>query len=368
MLETARALRDHGVRVRVISMHEPGSRAYEMIDDIEVIRPRYVWPERLEVLRDEGGGLPAVWRNNHLARAAFPLLMVAQTLATMRYARDYHIIHAHWTLPAMAVWAGRAYHRRPFVVTVHGSDIFQAPRIPLVGPLTRMALSRARRVIAVSRSLAEATLALGLPAHRVEVLPDGIDIDRFQPGSKQREPLILFVGSLIERKGVRYLLQALPALIQKLPEYHLAVVGDGPQRSELVQLAQSLNLATHATFAGAQSQAQIGQWMRRARLFVLPSLEEALGIVLLEALASGTPCVATQVGGIPEVVSPEVGRLVPVADPGALAEAMVAVLSDRAAWGAMSRRARAHVMENCYTWKKVASRLIEIYQAALKTL
>ncbi len=363
MLETARALRDLGVQVRVLTPHAPGSRVREEVEGIEVIRARYLWPERWEILLEEGGGLPAIWRRSRRARLAFLPFFGALTVAVMRHARDCDVIHAHWTLSAMAAWLAQGVHRRPIVLTVHGSDVFQAPRLPLVGGLTRATLRRCRRVIAVSAALAEATVALGLPPERMEVLPDGIDVDRFTPGPAAREPLLLFVGSLIERKGAQHLLDALPDIAARFPEVRLAIVGDGPQRSALEQQARALGLADRVEFVGFQSQAQIAVWMRRARLFVLPSLEEALGIVLLEALASGTPCVASRVGGIPEVVTPEVGRVVPPADPASLSQAIVSVLADPQAWAAMHQRARPHVLANCYTWRKVALRLQAIYAA-----
>lgn len=368
MLETARALRDLGVRVRVIAVHAPGARARETMDGIEVIRARYLWPERLEVLQAEGGGLPAIWKRQPLARLAFPPFFAAFTAATARYARGFDVIHAHWTLSGAAAWLSRPYHHLPFVLTVHGSDVFQAPRLPLVGWLTRQTLQHSRHVIAVSRSLAEATAALGLPRERVEVIPDGIDLERFQPGPPEREPVILFVGSLIERKGVHHLLRALPSVFERFPESRAVIAGDGPQRAALEAAARALGIADRVAFVGAQSQAQIGAWMRRARLFVLPSLEEALGIVLLEALASGTPCVGSNVGGIPEIVAPDVGRVVPPEDPAALAGAINDLLGDADTWQAMSQRARTHIVENCYTWKKVAMRLVAIYQAIRETV
>jgi len=322
-------------------------------------------PERLEILQEDGGGLPSAWRKHLWARYQFLLVAFAQALATVIYARGCDVIHAHWNLPAMSVWASQFFHRRPYVVTVHGSDIFESIRIPLVRQATHLALSQARQVIAVSQSLADATIALGIPPERVRVIHDGIDIERFHPASPEREPIILFVGSLIARKGVSYLIQAMLQVREKLPGYQLVIVGDGPHRAELESLVHRLGLTKHVIFTGAQSPDQVSQWMRRARLFVLPALEEALGIVLLEALASGTPCVASRVGGIPELLSPEVGLLVPPAESEALGTAILSILSDAEKWHEMSQRARKRVEEQCLTWRQMAARLIEIYELAL---
>jgi glycosyltransferase involved in cell wall biosynthesis len=326
---------------------------------------RYLWPERLEIIQREGGGLPAIWRKSRLARLAFGPLFIAFISAIMRAAPSFDLIHAHWTLPGMAAWLGQFYHRRPFVLTVHGSDIYIAPQIPLIGALTRSMLPRSRRVIANSQALAQAARALGAPAHRLEVIPIGIDSELYHPGPDPREPLLLFVGYLIERKGLRYLVEALPQVIRVFPQYRLAVIGEGPVRAEMEALVQSLGLAAHVTFVGHQTQRQVSQWMRRARLFILPSLEEAFGVVLLEALASGTPCIATRVGGIPEVIVPGVGHLVPPGDTAALAQAMTSMLADQDAWQQLSWNARAHVLNNCYSWEQVAGHLVDVYLTVL---
>lgn len=362
--EAARAVRAAGASVRVIAMHSPGARTREMLEGVEVIRPRYLAPERLEVLQSAMGGLPIVWKQKPWARLVLGPFLAVHTLAVMRHARDCDVIHANWTLSAAAAWAGRAFHQRPILATVQGSDIFQAPRLPFVRPVTRAALRGCVRVLALSRALAEATAGLGVPAERIEVLPNGVDVGQFRPSpAEAREPLIVFTGSLIERKGLRYLLQAMPLIRQKLPDQRLAVIGEGPQQAELQTLAGQLGLAEAVDFLGAQPPEAVGRWLARARLFVLPSVEEGLGVVLLEALASGTPCLGSRVGGIPDVVTADVGALVPPADPAALAEAAVGLLSDPAGWQALSRAARRRA-ETVYSWRRVAGRLLTLYQWA----
>lgn len=363
ILEAAQAIQSQGLQVRVVAMHSPGAKTHEVVGLLEVFRPRYLWPERLEVLQKEGGGLPIVWRKSRLARLALLPFMLAHTLAIMRYAHDCDVIHANWTLSAAAAGIGHFYHRRPIVTTVHGSDIFQATRLRFISSLTRRVLDRSSQVIAVSNSLADAVAALGLPARQIEVIPDGVDIERFCPPAGERERLIVFVGSLIERKGLRYLIQAMPRILERQPDFHLAIIGEGPLESELVNLAHTLQLSEKVRFVGRQSPEQVSQWMQRAKLFVLPSVEEGLGVVLLEALASGTPCVASRVGGIPTVVSSDVGILVPPADPIALATSILSFLDDHELWNAASRNARARAVED-YSWAKIAARLIAVYRSS----
>lgn len=363
--EAVRAVAQQGVQMSVIATHSPGAATHERIEGVEIWRPRYWWPERMEVLRKEAAGLPVIWRKYPLARLQIVPFAAIYTLATARMVRSADLIHAHWTIPAANALLARALYRRPLLVTVHGSDIDLVTANPAGAWLTRRVLRRCDRVMAVSRHLAGATAALGVPAGRINVIPDGVDSGLFAPAAPEgRAPLLVFAGSLVPRKGVTYLLQAMPPILRAFPDYRLVIVGDGSQRAELERQAQNLALGQGVTFTGALSQSDVRQWMQRARLLVLPSIEEGLGVVLLEALACGTPVVASRVGGIPDIVTPAVGRLVAPGDPGQLAEAVCALLGDPPAWAEMSGRARERVVAE-YDWERIAGRHIALYRSML---
>jgi glycosyltransferase involved in cell wall biosynthesis len=177
-------------------------------------------------------------------------------------------------------------------------------------------------------------------------------------------PIILFVGSLIERKGLRYLLDAWSRIAPAFSQMQLILIGEGPQRNELELLARSLGITRQVQFLGSKTPAQVAEWMRRTRLFVLPSIEEGLGVVLLEALASGTPCIGSMVGGIPDVITPEVGTLVPPREPDTLANAIQHMLSNQERWEQFSAQARRRAVEY-YSWDVIGKRLMSVYQSVL---
>jgi len=365
MIQMAKALQDQGTEVLVITLHGPGIKSHEILGDVEVIRPRYMFPEKLEFLQNVGGGLPAVWEKYPLARLIFIPFLISQTFAIMRYGRQCDIIHVHWTLAALAARIGAFYHRRPYVATLHGSEIYNLKN-RWWGPLfNRLALSRCKKIIAITRAIADAATKQGVPPNLIEIIPIGINMDRFRPPKKEHEAFILYCGSLIPRKGVNFLLEAMPIVFEKLPEYRLVIVGTGPECDNLNRQAQSMGIAERVDFIGGQSQDQVRDWMQRAKLFVLPSLNEALGIVLLEAQACGTPCVATHVDGIPEMVSPDSGILVPPADPQALAQAILTLISDRDMWQTYSLKGRDWAEKSFYNWDKVAQELIRIFNTVL---
>ena len=142
------------------------------------------------------------------------------------------------------------------------------------------------------------------------------------------------------------------------------IIGDGPQRRELEALACRSGLSDSIRFTGSLSPAEVARWMRRSELFVLPSREEGQGVAMLEALASGTPCVASKVGGIPEVLSPQWGVLVPPEDSQALAAAMEGIL-DRGDRGRSMGQAAASAVRERYDWAAIARRVRGVYEEVL---
>lgn len=360
--EAASAIARQGVGVRVVAMHTPGALTHETMEGIEVFRPRYLQPERWEILRREGGGLPIIWRKHPWARALFLPFGAVHTLAVARHGRECDLIHANWTLSAAAARLGRALHHRPIIATLQGSDIFQATRSTLGRGFARFSINGCQGITVLSRALARATIALGVPGDRVRIIPNGVDTSKFlPPRDGGRENVILFVGSLIERKGARYLLASVPDLLRSLPDYRIELIGEGPEEPQLRTMVDRSGVGDRVTFRGFLPQGEVSKAMQRARLFVLPSLEEGLGVVLLEALACGTPVVASDVDGIPDVVTPDVGVLVPPADPSALRDAIPGILCDPSRWSELSANARSRAVAH-YDWDQIAGQFVALYR------
>jgi glycosyltransferase involved in cell wall biosynthesis len=361
--EGCRALAALGVRVRVVAPHAAGARTRERLDGVEIVRPRCL-PDRWESLLETPGGLPVLWEHNRSARWTVLPFFLAHAWTIAREARDCDLIHAHWTLSAFAALLGAPLHRRPFLCTVQGSDVYRAMRLPVFGALGLAALRGSRRVIALSRSLAGAAAAQGVDPEKITVIPNGVDAERFAPNGHPREPVVLFVGSLIERKGIRTLIEAMGFVRNRHPGHRLVIIGDGPQRTELESLARRSAPEDSIRFTGSLVPAEVARWMRRAELFVLPSLEEGQGVALLEALASGTPCVGGAAGGIPEMLSPEWGALVPPGDARALGAALLELLEHADRRRAMGRAAASAVRER-YDWPVIARRIRAVYEEVL---
>ncbi len=362
--EAAKAIQAKGNTVRVVTMHNPGSREHELMEGLEVFRVRYL-PEDQEKLQQDAAGIPAAWERGLKGRLPLVPFFLAYTKAVGIHAADCDIIHANWSLSGLAALLSRGRHKLPYVVTVQGSDVFKTLNKPGIRQMVGLALRKAGKVIALSRALKTAALGFGLRDERVVVIPNGVNISQFPfATAEEKKNQVLFVGSLIERKGPLYLLQAMRLVHQDLPGATLVLVGEGDQRADLEEYIAANSMEDYVRLAGTQPQSAVGALMRESRLFVLPSIEEGQGVVLMEALASGTPCVGSRVGGIPDVVTENVGRLVEAGDVSALAEAIRAYLTDQNLWENASRAGRQRVLEH-YDWNHLADEISAVYAEVL---
>ncbi|HYO14547.1 MAG TPA: glycosyltransferase [Thermoanaerobaculia bacterium] len=308
----------------------PGFRpevpAEESHDGIRVLHPRFLsFPGILKCL----DGL---------------LLFLSTLPALVRLRREFRfdVIDAHFVYPEglAAVLAGWLF-RVPVVLTVRGMLPLLIP-YRLRRPQLRFALRRATRVIAVSESLRQDAVRF-VPAGKVRVIENGIAPSVFHPvdriearralGLAKYGPLLVSVGTLAERKGFHLVMEAMASLRRRYPRLRFAIVGsDGPEGSmgaELRQLAVQLGIGDQVLFAGPRGRDELALWYSAADAFVLASAHEGCPNVVLEALACGTPVVATPVGTVPELIAgPEVGFLVDREVP-ALARGIAAAL-DRA--------------------------------------
>ncbi|MBW4486460.1 MAG: glycosyltransferase [Trichocoleus desertorum ATA4-8-CV12] len=302
-----------------------------------------------------------------------------------------HLIHAHFGIDG--IW-GLFLARKlglPLVVTFHGNDATGMDRHPSgqvrVNPLDFLfkrgqffrdlyvsrrgqLFAEAACVIAVSEFIREQLIKKGCPAEKVTVHYIGVDVDKFTPNPAiAREPVVLFVGRLVEKKGCGHLIRAIAQVQTTLPTVELVVIGDGPLRSTLEQQAD--NLLKHYRFLGAQSPEAVQGWMNRAAVFSVPSITartgdaEGFGMVFAEAQAMELPVVSFATGGVPEAVAHgETGFLAPEGDWETLAKYLLTLLQETQLRQRFAAAGRQRIIQH-FNLKHNTAKLEAIYDSVL---
>ena len=328
---------------------------HEMIDGIDVYHPRYAMTPKIGMV-------------------LYGLLMFLSVLPRVsKIYREFgfDLIDAHFVYPdGFAAMLLGKWFKKPVVVSARGSDINQYKEFMVIRNLLKRTLLGADKVIAVSQALKDTMVRLGIPKERVSVIPNGVDPVKFAPMSKQEardalhlsgHRLILSVGNLTENKGMDLLVKALHILVYQRhrSDLHLAIVGEGPCRHVLADLVVSLNLLDHVILVGSVPHHELSRWYSAADVFCLASAREGLPNVVLEALACGTPVVATSAGGIPEVISSERIGLLTRRDERNLADTISMALERNWDRDTLVR----HV--SGWTWDHVATALQDVFESVV---
>ena len=317
----------------------------------------------------------------------WPLPRVAWQMITrnprpyQRLLGDHHplLIHAHFGVEGVYALPLAKRLKIPLITTFHGFDATLSTAALLCSPawanypLFRRQLARQGDLfLCASSFIRDRVLAMGFPEARTQVHYIGVDCQAIRPRDPSEEtPTILHVARLVEVKGAQYLIRAFGALAQRHARVQLVIIGDGPLRRSLQALTKSLGLEHRVRFLGALPHAQVLAWMRKAAMLVLPSVRtasgrvEGLGMVMLEAAATGVPVAGSRVGGIPEgVIDGQTGFLVPERDVDALARRMDDLLGDPALRLRMGAEARA-LVERRFDIRRQTETLEKLYDAVL---
>jgi glycosyltransferase involved in cell wall biosynthesis len=316
-----------------------------VLDGIEVSYLRYFSP-------------PRPWSYQTWGAWAAPVL--APALRRLRRSFGFDLIHAHYALPAGDA-VRRALPSAPLVVSVHGHDV-QGPNAG--GRNVRAALAHGRLVLANSSGTAGRCRALGARAARVVHL--GSDVPP-HPGPRPRTPRLVTVAHLAGRKRHEDVIAALALLRGRHSGLRYVIVGDGPAREHLQELARSLLVEDLVEFRGALPHEHAVEAARSATLFVLPSVDEAFGVAYVEAMAGAVPAIGCRGEDGPEEIAACGGgiALVPPRDPSALAALIDGLLRDPVGLERLGEEARATV-EREFTWTACGRETVDAYEAALR--
>ncbi len=292
---------------------------------------------------------------------------------------DFDLVHGHdWLVAPACDHLARRFDA-PLVATIHATEhgrhqgwVDKHPQSHIHG-VERWITNRADRVIACSFYMREQIAdVFGVPEDRISVIPNGIDPDDLQPQTgaelqrlrsefaQPNERLVLLIGRLVYEKGFQLALEAMPRVLERLPGTRFLVAGSGTHEAELRHQAAELGLTDHGTFLGWIGDDVLHSLYRIADVCVVPSIYEPFGLVALEAMASGCPCIVADTGGLREVVPAErAGLRFPARDPEGLAEVATRVLGDRELGERLVAEGLQHIRS--FDWADVAESTVELY-------
>jgi glycosyltransferase involved in cell wall biosynthesis len=377
----ARSVAARGHSVHVVAPWHPLVRRAAFEDGVHFHFYRYAPLQALNVF-----GYAAAMRADVTVRgAAFlaaPLALAQGWRTVRRVARQYQatLVHAHWVVPG-GVTGWLAAPALPLVVSLHGSDVYVAEKLMPARFASRATFRRAGAVTACSPDLARRAIRLGADPSRVEVVPYGVDTERFKPQRGDRgdvrrtvrahenDLLIFSAGRLVRKKGFEYLIEAALRLPERIRAV-LVIGGAGDLDAELRQRAASAR-HTRIEFVGNLTQDRVADYLAAADLAVVPSVRDDAGNVdglpniVLEALAAGVPLITTAAGGIGDVVThEETAIVVPERDAAAIGRAIVSLGDEVERRRRLGSEARALVTRQ-FSWARAAERLEAAYGRAL---
>jgi glycosyltransferase involved in cell wall biosynthesis len=313
-----------------------------------------------------GFGLPAA--------GAFLFARIVSRVRELQKMRRVDLIHAHAPLPCgHAAMLLSAELGIPYVVSLHGLDVFSTEQVrgragAWCRRISQRVFQSSRRVICVSEHVREQVLQGMERAGRTSVVYNGVDIKLFSPGHEpgSTAPVILTVGNLIPIKGQDLLIRAVASLASEFPAIRLEIIGEGPERSRLENLASALGTAERIRFCGRQSRQEVAASMRRCTIFALPSRYEGLGCVYLEAMSTGKPVIGCRGQGIAEVIQQgSNGFLVGPENEKELTLALAMLLRDENRRRNLGVAARDTIVER-FTLAQQAEHLARIYRESVR--
>lgn len=376
ILKLAESLADNGVSVDVICPYYGGGRKKEeTINNVKVHRFQYLYPASLQGLY-KGGGLPHNLKRSFIARLELIPYLISYFLKSMKYCKRADIIHAQWTLSGLIGVFMKKIYRKPLVLSTRGVAVQMASKNKLMKLILNYVLKNCDYITPNNVHHKAELMKLGVSSNKIHQVFNGVYVPLYKPRNKVRlrkelgigkkKKVILFVGWFIERKGVDYLVKAFPKILSSNKDAALYLIGTGSLHKDMKDIAIKLSIMDYVHILNPMSPEKVALWMSAADIFVLPSLSEGRPNVVHEAMLSGLPVVATNIGGTSEIIqNGKTGFLVRSKDSNAIAEKINLLLRNKKLSNKMAKSARKHILNLNISWEDCAKRFISIYKQTL---
>jgi len=368
-------------KIIILVPHHFKAKKYEEKEGMRICRFPYFYPSRLQKLCYDGGILPNI-KKSFLAKIQIPFLVAAELFAIRKIVKKENIdfIHAHWIVPQGFIAAIiKKLYSIPYIVTAHAGDVFPL-RSRFLRFFGKVALNNCSYCTVNSGATRKSVLNV-LNIKNVSIIPMGVDLSEFSAKKKDdsirkryhiKYPFILSVGRLAEKKGIPYLIKAMPYVIEKLPNTKLMIIGDGPKKEEISCLVNKLGINDNIIFIGKIPNKELAKYYASCDVFVLPSIiteegdTEGLGVVLLEALASGTAVIGSSVGGIPDIIKDgKTGLLTEQKNPEDISRKIIYMTNHKKKRKDFIERGQKLIKKR-FSWSVVADDFFKVYNEVMK--
>ncbi|MFH1113398.1 MAG: glycosyltransferase [Pseudomonadota bacterium] len=362
------AMSRRGHRAVVVAPSDGAFHGRRVVHGIDTVRFGYFVPRSLERLTKGGGGIPENLSKSLLAKLQVIPMMAAFTAAAFRCARDADVVYANWIGAGVVGAVVNTLTGIPLVVSFRGDDGYLARDRFIWRMFTRWVIRRSSVVAPVSAELKEIMRTLGTPESKLEMPRFGVDTDMFRPGDTSREDgqdvRLLYVGALVPKKGLQTLFEALKEA--EFLNVRLTVVGEGYYAPELKIICTNVGLDERTRWTGSLPPADVAEMMQNSDILCLPSFTEGSPNVIKEAMATGLAVLATNVGGIPDLVKHgTTGLLFEPGDVTGLRECLALLVRDRDLRVSMGAAGLQSLRTAGLNWDATAEDFDRIFSAAV---
>ncbi len=379
-----------GFEIHVVSPHDqklPGVGQIpkdEILDGIHVHRFSYMRPPFLQTLTYRNR-MPANLEKSTWAKllTGFYLLNAARKAIDICKTYNIDIICPFWAIPQglIGIIVKRIFNRPLIVGTFPVEIALTQSKYRFMIPALQLVFQIADIIIPNSNFTKKEIERMGVDRDKLKMVYPGVDPNKFNPNldgtfirdeyNCSGDPILLTVCRLVERKGIRYLIDALPSIKKEFPKVQLVIVGDGPEINSLIAQAKRLGVMNSTKFCRTVPDTELPYFYSIADIFILPAIidskgdTEGLGVVMLEAMATEVPVVASRVGGIPEALNyGNVGILIEQKNPKQIAETVISILNDNELRKSLGKKGRDWVMQN-FSWDHLAKQIAKIFKQSL---
>lgn len=325
-------------------------------------------PIKLQILSHLPGGIPVVIKRQPLALLLIPGMLISMFISTLVLSRKNDLIHANWSICGLIGGLAAKIIKKPIITTFRGEDITRAQKSFIDRQILKICLILNTQTTAVSQTIVD-WIKSNFPQHKdkIHLIENGVDprllaIERtFHTFLPTTTIQLITIGSLIKRKNILTIVQAIP-LLRKNFNIQLSIVGSGPEEHELKEFVIKSNLSDYITFTGEANPESIPEVLKHSDIFILSSLSEGRPNVILEAMAAALPIIATDISGVNELITNnDTGLLFMTGDYEQLADHITMLITNHKSREQLGTNARNFILQHQLTWQHTGMKYTELY-------